>query len=216
MKTKIPILALVLALILTEAGVALANGGIELPRWVLGGGATDSAAGSVSLRATLGQPVVGVVSSEDFSVRQGFCPSPTPTHNTYLPLVMRDYRPPLTFPLHIGDAIAVRAAAYQGEVFYTATVPMPEPLPASGHFYFSSQGDAVTEVLVDDELAVLLEGTPVFTHRFSSEGREPEAAVVEVPRAVMEQLAGQVVTLENRDVCGVLVQASALWLLWVP
>lgn len=135
---------------------------------------------------------------------------------TYLPLVMRNHTPPVTFPLHIGDAIPVRAAAYEGEVFYTALVPMPEPLPAGGRFYFSSQRDAVAEVLVDDELTVLLEGAPIFTHRFSSEGREPEAAVVEVPRAVMEQLAGRVARLEYRDVYGVLVQASALWLLWTP
>jgi parallel beta-helix repeat protein len=135
---------------------------------------------------------------------------------THLPLVMRGYRSPLIFPLPIGDAIPVRAVAYQGEVFYTAIVPMPEPLPSWGRFYFSSQRDAVAEVLVDDELAVLLEGRPVFTYRFSSEGHEPEAAVVEVPRAVMEQLAGRVATVEYRDVYGVLVQASAVWLLWTP
>ena len=32
----------------------------------------------------------------------------------------------------------------------------------------------------------------------------------------MEQLAGRAATVEYRDVYGVLVQASALWLLWTP
>ena len=52
----------VLVLFLAATGVALANDGIELPRRVLGGGASDSAVGGTTLRATLGQPVVGVVS----------------------------------------------------------------------------------------------------------------------------------------------------------
>jgi hypothetical protein len=89
MKTKILILALVLALFLAAAGAALANGGVELPRWVLGGGASDSAAGGVTLRATLGQPVVGVVSGGDVTLGQGFWGGATPGYNIYLPLVIR-------------------------------------------------------------------------------------------------------------------------------
>jgi len=90
MKTKILILALVLALFLGLAGAALANNGIELPRWVLGGGASDSAANGVTLRATLGQPVVGVVSSGDVTLVQGFWHGsslPDGGYDIYLPLV---------------------------------------------------------------------------------------------------------------------------------
>jgi len=90
MKTKIVILALVLALFLAAAGVALANDGIELPRRVLGGGASDSAAEGVALHATLGQPVVGGVSGGDVTVGQGFWGGATPGYNVYLPLVIRD------------------------------------------------------------------------------------------------------------------------------
>ena len=90
MKTKVLILALVLALFLAAAGVALANDGIELPRWVLGGGASDSADGGVALHATLGQPVVGVVSGGDVTLGQGFWGGATPGYNIYLPLVIRD------------------------------------------------------------------------------------------------------------------------------
>ncbi len=88
---KIRILILALALFLAAAGVALANAGVELPRWVLGGGASDSASAGVTLRATLGQPVVGVVTtgSGDVTLGQGFWHGATPGYNIYLPLVMR-------------------------------------------------------------------------------------------------------------------------------
>ena len=96
MKTKILVLALVLALFLVVAGVALANGGVEQLREVLGGGASDSAAGGVSLRATLGQPVVGVVSGSgpagDVTLGQGFWHGGSPAgggYDIYLPLVLR-------------------------------------------------------------------------------------------------------------------------------
>jgi hypothetical protein len=134
---------------------------------------------------------------------------------TYLPLVMRDYTPPVTFPLYIGDAIPERPVAYQGEIFYTTSVRIPDELPSGGHFYFSSQRDAVAEVLVDDELAVLLDGAEVFAYNFSTSGR-PVPAVVQVPRTTMEQLTGQTVTVEYRDLYAALVEASAVWLIWSP
>jgi len=90
MKTKMLILALVLALILAAAAVALANGGLARPREVLGGGASDSAAGDVTLRATLGQPVVGIVSGGDVTLGQGFWRGAAPGYKSYVPLVMRD------------------------------------------------------------------------------------------------------------------------------
>ena len=91
MKPRLLILALVLAMLLAAAGVVLANGGVDRPRWVLGGGASDSAAGGVTLRATLGQPVVGVVSGGgDITLGQGFWHGgAAPGYNVYLPLVMR-------------------------------------------------------------------------------------------------------------------------------
>jgi hypothetical protein len=84
--------ALVLVLFLAVAGVALANGGVERPREVLSGGASDSAAaGGIALRATLGQPVVGVVTSGggDVTLGQGFWLGGSAVYNIYLPLVIR-------------------------------------------------------------------------------------------------------------------------------
>jgi hypothetical protein len=94
MKMKLLILSLGLALFLAAAGVTLANDAAELPRWVLGGGASDSAAPGVSLRATLGQPVVGLVtgSSGEITLGQGFwCGGSLPErlYYVYLPLICR-------------------------------------------------------------------------------------------------------------------------------
>jgi hypothetical protein len=94
MKTKTMILALVLALFLAAAGVSLANDTAELPRWVLGGGASDASGGSVALRATFGQPVVGLITNSggDVSLGQGFCPGgslPESRYHIYLPLIKR-------------------------------------------------------------------------------------------------------------------------------
>ena len=92
MKIKILILVLVLALFLAVAGAALANGNIELPRWVLGGGASDSSTGDVTLHATLGQSVVGVVSAGDVTLGQGFWHGgdlPGDGYEVYLPLIQK-------------------------------------------------------------------------------------------------------------------------------
>lgn len=70
MKTKILILTLALVLSLVVTG--LASNGVELPRWVQGGGAPEASAGVITLRATLGQPVVGSVSGGGATLGQGF------------------------------------------------------------------------------------------------------------------------------------------------
>ena len=92
MKTKI--LILVLILLMATAGAALASASIELPRWVLGGGASNATAGSVGLRGTLGQPVVGVVtgSGGDVTLGQGFWHGGSLSgggYAIYLPLVLK-------------------------------------------------------------------------------------------------------------------------------
>jgi hypothetical protein len=143
-------------------------------------------------------------------------PKGAEVHRLYLPLVVRGYVPPVTFPVHVGDAISQRPVAYQGEVFHTTSVRMPEALPSGGRFYFSSQRDAIAEALVDDELAVLVDGAEVFSYRFSSGDTPPQAAIVEVPRATLAVLVGRAVTMEYRDVYGAVVEASAVWLIWMP
>ena len=93
MKIKLLILALALALSLWVVGAGLADGAVARPRWVLGGGASDATAGGAALRATLGQPVVGVVTGAggDVALGQGFWGGATAGYSTYLPLVLRNY-----------------------------------------------------------------------------------------------------------------------------
>ena len=90
MKTKILILMLVVVLILAATSVALADN-VEMPGWVLGSGASESAALNISLRATLGQPVVGIVAAGDVSLGQGFWHGgvAVTVQNIYLPMVIR-------------------------------------------------------------------------------------------------------------------------------
>jgi hypothetical protein len=89
MRTNLLLLALLLALILAAAGVALASNGVARPREVLSGGASDSSAGEVTLRATLGQPVVGVVSGAGVTLSQGFWHGGALGYDIYVPLVIR-------------------------------------------------------------------------------------------------------------------------------
>lgn len=147
-------------------------------------------------------PSVGIAGQYCVAYRTAF--------QVYLPLIIR-----FTFPLHIGDAIPVRAVAYQGEIFYTKSLQIPDELPSGGHFYFSSQPGAVTEVQVDDKLVALLDGAEVFIYNFSI-GGQPQPAIVEMPRTMMEQLAGRIITIEYRDVYGAFVEASTMWLIWTP
>ena len=86
----IHVLTLVLALSLV-AGLALASGDVERPREVLGAGASSAtAAGEVSLQGTLGQPLVGVVSSSGaVTLGQGFWHGAA-QYRIYLPVALRN------------------------------------------------------------------------------------------------------------------------------
>ncbi len=84
----IHVLALALVLLLALTGLALAGGGPDWRREVLAGGASASVAGNVSLRATLGQPIVGTVSGGGVTVSQGFWHGGE--YRLYLPLVLKN------------------------------------------------------------------------------------------------------------------------------
>ncbi len=68
---------------------------------------------------------------------------------------------------------------------------------------------------MDDELVILSGGVEVYSYNFSSSG-SPTPAILEAPRSMMEQLAGKTITIEYRDVYGSVVEASDMWLIWVP
>jgi hypothetical protein len=118
----------------------------------------------------------------------------------------------VTFPIFIGNAIAARLPEPEGEIFYSRLVTIPDPLPAGGRFYFSSQPDKVAEIFVDDRIVIMLDGVDVFWYQ-SVLGKEN---IVEIPRPVMAQIAGKPVVVEYRDMFGAVLSATDVWLIWVP
>ena len=133
----------------------------------------------------------------------------------YLPLILRNYTLVATFPVFIGAAILPRPVGAQGEVFHTTEVRIPAALPEDGTFYLSAKRDAIAEVLVDDKLVLLAGSIEIYTHLFDDVGGiQPE--VVELSRTTMERITGKTITVLYQDVGGVVVEASEMWLIWVP
>jgi hypothetical protein len=86
------ILMLMLALLLIVSGVAATPAllqSVERPRHVVGSGAT-AATGNITMRATLGQPFVGLNTNGDVTLGHGFWHGEV-DFTIYLPLVLRDY-----------------------------------------------------------------------------------------------------------------------------
>lgn len=137
-----------------------------------------------------------------------------PTYVVYLPLVISDL-PLSSFPLYIGNAIPKHPVDDQGEIFYTKTLQLPNQLPPGGNFYLSARADVLAQVLVDDEVVILLNDVEVFSHNFSPSG-SPQLATVKIPRTIMDQLAGQTVNIQYRDIYGVDIRATEMWWIWVP
>ncbi|MAU00892.1 MAG: hypothetical protein CL608_27420 [Anaerolineaceae bacterium] len=118
-------------------------------------------------------------------------------------------------PIFIGDEIPQRDVQAVREIFYSTTIDIPQELPPSGNFYLSAQSSAISPVIVDDEIIMKLDGSIVYTHDFSA-GGQPQSATLIVPRPLIEQMKGQSVSIEYRDVYGNVVTASEMWLIWVP
>jgi len=94
MKTRLLIVVLGLVLVLLVTAATLENSSLKLPRGLLGSGASASATGNLELRATLGQPAAGIVSSGNISLGQGFwhggsLPITIIRIDTFLPLIQR-------------------------------------------------------------------------------------------------------------------------------
>ena len=118
-------------------------------------------------------------------------------------------------PIFIGNVIPVRDVQTVHETFYSTTIQIPQDMPSTGNFYLSAQPDAISPVLVDDEIIIKVNGSIVYTHDFSAGGL-PQFATLIIPRPLMEQMSGQTTTVEYRDVYGNVVTASEMWLIWVP
>lgn len=137
----------------------------------------------------------------------------TPFHQVYLPTILSTST--ASFPIHIGDPIPGQPID-QGETFYTATVAIPDSIPTTGQFFLSAHSNQISKIGVDDELAIVLNGNELFAKTFALNGNAIHHEIVEVPRNVMEQMAGQTVSFIYRDVYGQQASASEVWLIWVP
>jgi hypothetical protein len=132
----------------------------------------------------------------------------------HLPAIF--HTPPATFTsIQVGEAIAERFVEATGEIFYQTAITLPVRLPTTGRFYFSSQSDSAQPAVVDDLIAMVADAHDIFTYHYSSKGR-PEAAVIEIPREILADHAGESIVIEYRDVFGWAVEATPIWLIWIP
>lgn len=138
-------------------------------------------------------------------------PSVTPvagSSTTFLPLVT-DSRP--IFPIVI-NAVAqpLIPIAQQGQIYYTTTLIIDSPLPATGRFYLSSRSDTVAAVQVDDLFTVWAYNEVWYETLLTT------AQVVEIPRSELESWLDKELVITFRDVAGAVYGNSAVWLIWVP
>lgn len=114
-------------------------------------------------------------------------------------------------------AITPHPATTTGEVFASTAVSLTvSTLPAGGHFVLSSSPSHAFPVLVDDQIAFVLNGSDIFVHTFSSSNGTSTSALVELPRTVVEAILAGGVTMEYRDVFGGNVAATAVAIIWSP
>jgi hypothetical protein len=71
------------------AGVVLAQGTLAIDRHVIGGGGAHLETGIYALDGTIGQPVVGMISSTPYELCSGFWCGTGERSYVYLPLVLK-------------------------------------------------------------------------------------------------------------------------------
>jgi PKD repeat protein len=103
------------------------------------------------------------------------------------------------------------------EAFYTTQVPVPVLTDLDECCYcLSSQDGVCAETAVDDMLTLLLDGTKILDYDFSGGCVAITPAIVNVPRGLVEEISGQILTVEYKDGCGGYVRADEMWLVGEP
>jgi PKD repeat protein len=120
------------------------------------------------------------------------------------------------FPISVSKTIVWGPVQKKGEIYFTASVNIPDQLPEGGSFYLSSRPDEPAETLIDDELSFFLCEQVIWGHNYAPGCVGLEPAIVEIPRETMEEMAGRTLTIQYQDVCGGSVGAKPVWLIWVP
>ncbi|MBM7844676.1 FG-GAP repeat domain-containing protein [Herpetosiphon giganteus] len=127
---------------------------------------------------------------------------------TFLPLVTNQRQ---IFPVVINPiAQALIPITQQGQIYYTTTVTINGPLPATGRFYLSSRRDAVAEVRVDDRMTVWANNQILYENTLTT----PQ--IVAVSRSELQTWLDQPLTITFRDVAGSVYGNSEVWLIWLP
>ena len=128
----------------------------------------------------------------------------------YLPLVFK--RMTTLIATINPNTIPIRPITVQGETFLSSSFILPSDLPATGTYYLSASPTSVMPSLVDDAVVLSANSTQIFRHEYST----PNSAIVTVPYATLAPYAGQSITVQFNDVYGSVVQASPMYLIWVP
>lgn len=149
--------------------------------------------------------------SADFSgAAYVFSLAPSVASNVYLPLVFK--RMTTLLATINPNTIPIRPITAQGETFLSVTFTLPSDLPETGTYYLSASPTSVMPSLVDDAVIVYANSTQIFRHEYST----PNLAIVTVPYATLAPYAGQSITVQFNDVYGSVVEASPMYLIWVP
>jgi hypothetical protein len=83
------LMLLVLAILLSASGVVLAANGLEIKRRVISSGGGRAEGGDYVLNATVGQAVVGSITSNPYELCAGFWCRGMGGYEVYLPLIVR-------------------------------------------------------------------------------------------------------------------------------
>ena len=183
-----------------------------LPNWLTLTDFGDRTGALTGLPTAAGvYPVKLVVSDGILSATQQFTITVeggiTPTHRLFLPVIMRPYA------FQLGEAYPAEPVVEQGMIYYANTITVPVNLPEGGQFYLSSISNGLGRVIVDDRLTITVNGQVLFSQGF---GQPPAGLIIPLERSIVQQMAGQEVTIYYQDVFGDQQAATAVWLVWVP
>ena len=139
-------------------------------------------------------------------------------HTWYLPLILVQWSKTTTLTDKI-PLYPTREPIKLGEVFFTQTLTINPGLitspTSSSVFYFSASPFHPKPIMVDDQMALVVNKQDIFTHTFSTADTSPTYAMVTITHSIITQIITGNVVLEYRDVYGGLVSASEMWLIQV-
>ncbi|ABX03294.1 MAG TPA: hypothetical protein DEF47_22150 [Herpetosiphon sp.] len=131
----------------------------------------------------------------------------------YAPMLMQT---PTSMVVPINaTAIPDQAVTTLGQVFFTTSISIPQPIPSGGRYVLAGNAQGTAPSIVDDKVVLKAGNQTIFEFEYGGTGT-PNPTLVEVPNAIIESHIGQTITIEFRDVYGGRIQASTMYLVWIP